>query len=201
MIKYKERITKVIDYIICDSCKKNCKSSIAEDSEYATLRANWGYWSDSDGRNYELHLCEHCFYDVLGHIKAGAPKDIAICDKLKNFPSVNIVSIEESEDRRNILYEELEECKISNVRTHIYKRYNDEDHKIIESDAINHIGKGPVTSHLKTIREWYESTDEEYTIIFEDDVCFDTVKYWNFYMGGIFQTTTTRLESDSIMLT
>jgi hypothetical protein len=70
MIKYKEAITKVIDYIICDSCKKSCKSNIAEDSEYATLSASWGYWSDSDGQNYELHLCEHCFYDVLGHIKA-----------------------------------------------------------------------------------------------------------------------------------
>ena len=70
MIKHKKAITKVIDYVICDSCGQNCKGNSNYESEYATLRANWGYWSDSDGQNYELHLCEHCFYDVLGHIKA-----------------------------------------------------------------------------------------------------------------------------------
>ena len=71
MIKYKEAITKVIDYIICDSCGENCKQKMSEYSEYATLYADWGYWSDSDGQSYKLHLCEKCFYDVLGHIKAG----------------------------------------------------------------------------------------------------------------------------------
>jgi hypothetical protein len=70
MIKYKEAITKVLDYVVCDSCEKSCKPNMAEDSEYSTLSANWGYWSDSDGQNYEIHLCEQCFYDVLGHIKA-----------------------------------------------------------------------------------------------------------------------------------
>ena len=107
--------------------------------------------------------------------------------KLKNFPSVNFVSIEESQDRRNVLYEMFEKYGISNVTPHIYKRYIDEDHKIIEGPLINHTGKGVVTSHLKAIREWYESTDEEYTLICEDDFSFDTVKYWNFTWKEFFR--------------
>jgi hypothetical protein len=47
---------------------------MSEYSEYATLYADWGYWSDSDGQSYELHLCEKCFYDVLGHIKVKSLK-------------------------------------------------------------------------------------------------------------------------------
>jgi GR25 family glycosyltransferase involved in LPS biosynthesis len=116
------------------------------------------------------------------------PNEITINEKLKNFPSVNFVSIEESQDRRNVLYEMFEEYKISNVTPHIYRRYRDEDHKIIEGPLINHTGKGIVISHLKAIREWYESTDEEYTFICEDDFSFDSVKYWNFTWQDFFNS-------------
>ena len=109
-------------------------------------------------------------------------------EKLKNFPSVNFVSIEESQERRDILYEMFEEYGIQKVTPHIYKRYSDEDHKIIEGPLINHTGKGVVTSHLKAIREWYESTDEEYTFICEDDFSFDSVKYWNFTWQDFFDS-------------
>jgi predicted O-methyltransferase YrrM/GR25 family glycosyltransferase involved in LPS biosynthesis len=115
------------------------------------------------------------------------PNEITVSEKLKNFPSVNFVSIEESQERRDVLYEMFEEYEISNVTPHIYKRYSDSDHKIIEGPLINHTGKGVVTSHLKTIREWYESTDEEYTLICEDDFSFDSVKYWNFTWKEFFR--------------
>ena len=71
---YRSGVAQVLDYIICDCCSKCCKSNEMADNEYATLSAEWGYWSDSDGQNYEIHLCEHCFYDVLGHIKAKSIK-------------------------------------------------------------------------------------------------------------------------------
>ena len=116
------------------------------------------------------------------------PNEITMSEKLKNFPSVNFISIEESQDRRNILYEMFEQYKISDVTPHIYKRYSDEDHKIIEGPLTNHTGKGVVTSHLKAIREWYESTDEEYTFICEDDFSFDSVKYWNFTWQDFFNS-------------
>lgn len=107
-------------------------------------------------------------------------------EKLKNFPSVNFINIEESQERRDAINKLFKEYKISSVTPHIYKKYRDEDHKIIEGPLINQFGKGPITSHLKTIREWCESTDEEYTIICEDDFSFDSVKYWNFTWHEFF---------------
>jgi len=110
-------------------------------------------------------------------------------DKLKNFPTVNIISIEESEDRRKLLYENFERYGIKNFIPHIYKKYNDEEHKIEGRDLDNLAPKthrGPVTSHLKAIKEWYENTDEEYAIFCEDDISFETVEYWNFTWNEFF---------------
>lgn len=53
---------------------------------------------------------------------------------------------------------------------------------------MNHIGKGPVTSHLKAIKEWYENSNEPYTFFCEDDLSFDTVKYWNFTWDEFFNS-------------
>jgi len=113
-------------------------------------------------------------------------ENLQIIDKLKNFPSVNFISIEESKERRDVLYKMFEKYKISNVTPHIYKRYRDGEHKIIEGDIINLDGKGVLISHLQTIKKWYESTNEEYTIICEDDFSFDSVKYWNFSWEEFF---------------
>jgi SAM-dependent methyltransferase len=110
--------------------------------------------------------------------------------KFEGFPSVNYISIEETEDRRNILHKKFEEYGIENVTPRIYKRYNDEEHKI-ESQLLHRLSigsRGPVTSHLKAIKEWYYETNEPYTFICEDDLGFQTVKYWNFTWKEFFNS-------------
>jgi hypothetical protein len=112
-------------------------------------------------------------------------------EKLRNFPSVNFISIEESEDRRKILQETFQKYNIEKITPHIFKRYDDNEHKVIGRDVDNLAPKthrGPVTSHLKAIRHWYENTDEEYTIFCEDDVSFETVQYWNFTWEEFFNS-------------
>ena len=39
---------------------------------------------------------------------------------------------------------------------------------------------GCVTSHLKAIKQWYETSDTPYAIFAEDDVSFDTARFWKF---------------------
>jgi len=39
---------------------------------------------------------------------------------------------------------------------------------------------GCVTSHLKAIKHWMETSDSPYAIIMEDDCDLELVKYWNF---------------------
>lgn len=107
--------------------------------------------------------------------------------KLKNFPSVHYISIEESEDRRTLLHKKFEQYGVTNLNPHIFKRYRDEDH-IIVSEFLERIGqwrlsqgsRGPVTSHLKAVKDWYYSTDEPYAFFCEDDLSLETVDYWNF---------------------
>lgn len=103
-------------------------------------------------------------------------------DKLQNFPPVHFISIPEAANRRQDLYEMFAQNKITKVTPYIYDKYRDEDHKIggATADLAPPNTRGPVTSHLKAIKEWYWNTSEPYAVFFEDDVSFEAVKYWNF---------------------
>lgn len=106
-------------------------------------------------------------------------------EKLKNFPSINFVSITESEERRNVLQKNCKKLGIAKVVPHIFEKYVEGDHEVDLGESGSPFTYAPsyigaMTSHLKAIKEWYENTDEEYTFFCEDDLSFDTVKYWNF---------------------
>lgn len=129
----------------------------------------------------DFETSELCF---IHHV----PKDIK--NKFEGFPSVNFISVTECEDRRNLLYKKFKEHGITNITPHIYDRYKDEDHNIRSKllDRLSIGSRGPVTSHLKAVKEWYYETDEPYTIICEDDLGFQTVKYWNFTWKEFFES-------------
>lgn len=77
-----------------------------------------------------------------------------------------------------------------------FKKYGIKDYTVIEAidgrtnDLSNIIdGKYPklkpseigcITSHIKAMSHWLETSDSEYAIIMEDDFSFDTVEYWPF---------------------
>lgn len=113
---------------------------------------------------------------------------ISLHDKLKNFPSINFISIEESEDRRNLLYQKFESYNLTNITAHIFEKYDDSKHTFLGNSFKNLIGvgRGPTTSHLKAIKHWYFNTDEEYAFFCEDDLSFDTLQYWNFTWEEFF---------------
>jgi dTDP-4-dehydrorhamnose reductase len=144
------------------------KDSIIEDREYyASSIIDW--WK-TKGKNMTIHEL------VFTH------------EKLKDFPSVNVVSIEESQNRREELYNNFQKYGINNVTPHIFKKYVDEDFKFDGKDynILTGIGRAPVTSHLMSIKHWYENTDEEYAFFCEDDLSFETVEYWNFTWKEFF---------------
>lgn len=64
MRTYKEVKRKIEDTVYCDMCGFNCTDEQLG-SEYATLKALWGYKSTKDGNKYEIHLCENCFDKTL----------------------------------------------------------------------------------------------------------------------------------------
>jgi hypothetical protein len=67
---YKKKTVKVVDRILCDACGEDCTiTEPVNEHEYAELTATWGYFSNQDGTQYDIHLCETCFNEVLSFIK------------------------------------------------------------------------------------------------------------------------------------
>ena len=136
---------------------------------------------------------EICFIHKVIKEDEDKLRDLDNKKKFEGFPSVNYISIEETKDRRDLLHKKFEKYGIKNVTPRIYKRYVDDDHQIITKDEtlLNRLSmgsRGPVTSHLKAIKEWYNETDEPYTFICEDDLGFQTVEYWNFTWKEFFDS-------------
>lgn len=59
--------------VLCDVCAASCAKFSRDQKllsvEISKLTAEWGYYSDSDGKSYSIDLCEDCFYDTLAHLK------------------------------------------------------------------------------------------------------------------------------------
>ena len=69
------------------------------------------------------------------------------------------------------------------VRVSAFDGRNDKLEHIIEGSYPEGVTSGEigcVTSHLKAIKQWYETSDSPYAIFAEDDVSFDTAKFWGF---------------------
>lgn len=70
MKTYKKKLTKVVDQILCDCCGQSCTiEEPCKEYEYATIEATWGYFSNQDGTEYNIEICEHCFNEVLECMK------------------------------------------------------------------------------------------------------------------------------------
>jgi len=111
-------------------------------------------------------------------------------DKLKNFPSVNYVSLYESIDRRNFMNSQFEYYGISRVNCFVTDRYNNVKHELVtEGLGLTDTGDmiGVTISHLNMIRHWYTTCDEEYAIFCEDDISFESINYWNFTWDDFIQ--------------
>jgi len=114
-------------------------------------------------------------------------------NKLDKFPSVNFISVDYSTERREKLFEQFANYGIKNLTPHIFEKYEDSKHTIV-SEYLERIGdwrlsqgsRGPVTSHLKAVKEWLNSTTEDYAFFCEDDLSLETVKYWNFTWEEFF---------------
>lgn len=66
-IKTQASVDAVAD-VVCDVC--NSSTRIPDYGlRYGSLEAQWGYGSKHDGEHYRVHLCEPCFFGVLGGLR------------------------------------------------------------------------------------------------------------------------------------
>jgi hypothetical protein len=102
--------------------------------------------------------------------------------KLNGLKTVYYVSLEESKERQRNIQEKFITNGVKDIRPIISKRFSECDDVVTGKYVyqLNDGTKGCCVSHLKAIKDWYETTDQEYGFFCEDDLSLDTVDYWNF---------------------
>ena len=103
-------------------------------------------------------------------------------NKLEGLPTIHYISLEESVDRRSNLENWFSQYNIDNYVPHLFKRFEEYNHQLTGPyvDLLAPHSKGPITSHFTFLKEWYESSSEDYIMVVEDDLSLEPVKYWNF---------------------
>jgi FkbM family methyltransferase len=102
-------------------------------------------------------------------------------NKLDELTSVYYVSLEECVDRQKSIEDQFVKYNIS-PKSIISKRFSESNDIVTGKylDTLNNGTKGCCVSHLKAIKDWYESTDDDYGFFCEDDLSLETVDYWDF---------------------
>ena len=64
---FNNSILEFKQWLLDNDCHDVCMESTQ--LNYAVLSANWGSGSKHDGEQYELHLCEACFFATVATLK------------------------------------------------------------------------------------------------------------------------------------
>lgn len=110
--------------------------------------------------------------------------------KLKGLPSIYWLNLDNDTHRREYMEKQFDYWVIDN-----HTRISGFDGRV--DDVCEHLnGRAPdnmtqseigcCISHIKAIKHFYEHTNDEYALIFEDDVVLDIAKYWNFTWKDFF---------------
>ena len=104
--------------------------------------------------------------------------------KLIGLPSVYWINLESDTHRREYMEKQFFYWGIEN-----HTRISGYDGRV-DDVCENLVGTAPSNmttneigcclSHLKAIKYFYEETDDDYCLIFEDDIVLDIAKFWNF---------------------
>ena len=103
--------------------------------------------------------------------------------KLKNFGPLYYINLDGQPERDTAMQSMCKYWELNPTRISAFDGRNSSLNHILEGSHDIGISSGEVgcvTSHLKSIKQWYETTDTPYAIFAEDDVSFDTARFWKF---------------------
>jgi hypothetical protein len=104
--------------------------------------------------------------------------------KLKNIGPIYYLNMDGQPERREYMESQFAYWEIENyTRISAYDGREDDLSSIISGRYPTQMSSGEVgcvTSHLKAIKHWMETSDSPYAIMMEDDCNLDIVRYWNF---------------------
>ena len=104
--------------------------------------------------------------------------------KLKNFGPVYYLNLDGQPERKIYMEAQMKYWEIENyTRISAYDGRDDDLSDIIKGrypDRMTSGEVGCITSHLKAIKQYLETSDSPYAIMMEDDCSLDLVRFWNF---------------------
>jgi hypothetical protein len=104
--------------------------------------------------------------------------------KLKNFGPIYYLNLDDQPERREYMETQFNHWEIENyTRISAYDGREDDLSGIIKGkypEMMSSSEVGCVTSHLKAISHWYNTSNSPYAIIMEDDCELEVAKYWSF---------------------
>lgn len=104
--------------------------------------------------------------------------------KLKNLPPVYYINLDDHVQRRSFMEEQFKYWEIENyTRISAYDGRVSDLSEILKGTYPESMTGGEIgctCSHLKAIKQWYETTDTPYALFMEDDVDISMAKFWNF---------------------
>ena len=133
-----------------------------------------------DNAAYLIRIPEKVVVDIL--FEPVFKKELSIESKASGLSGSRIVSYYKSSDRRELLLTQAEKIGIVNLKSIITDAEMDE-RNIVNSRILNKVSVKSMNcliSHLNAIQDWYDTSTEDVGIFFEDDVSFETIKYWGF---------------------
>lgn len=104
-------------------------------------------------------------------------------NKLEGIGPIYVINLDRHSDRKNHMAKQFEEYGIDNYEfIKAVDGVNDSLDNVIQLDklAITRPEIGCTVSHLTAIKHWLDTSESEYAVIMEDDISFETVKYWKF---------------------
>lgn len=110
-------------------------------------------------------------------------------NKLSGFPKTYYVSLEESKCRQQKLEKAFGEYNVY-PKPILSKRFS-ESNDIVTGKYLHQLNTGTAgccVSHLKAIKYWYDSTDDDYAFFCEDDLSLETIEYWNFTWNDFIES-------------
>jgi len=129
-----------------------------------------------NSRNYYLELWE----------RDGTSSDIRYLmnrNPLADIPSINVISLHECVNRRFKVVSNLQKYNYNKLRIHNNHRYSNKLGIKVHCpliEVMHDAAMGVTISHLKSIKYWYDNTDEPYAVFAEDDIKIDICDYWGF---------------------
>ncbi len=108
-------------------------------------------------------------------------------DKLKGLPTIYYTNLDHRTDRRDYMESQFDHWKINNFHRISSTKYlsSEQDkweHLVLDSENLGY-GVAAVANsvtHVEMIKNWLDTTDEEYLILMEDDYDLSLIEYWNF---------------------